>query len=74
MIMRSSAVENTLPCASVLSDSVPPPSSAPCSRKLSALRFGSSNRSTPPGDHAAEVLRDAIARDVLARAPDTTPA
>src|SRR2546423_8257391 len=42
MIMRRSAVEYTFPCASVLSDSVPPPSSAPWSRKLSALRFGSS--------------------------------
>ena len=44
----SIAVEKTLPCASVLSDNVPPPSSAPCRRKLSACRLGSSNRSTSP--------------------------
>src|SRR3954469_6954486 len=48
IIIRNSAVEYTLPCASVLSDNVPPPSSAPCSRKLSAFRFGSSKRSTSP--------------------------
>src|SRR6185437_473361 len=46
--MRSRAVENTFPCASVLSEMVPPPSSAPCNRKLSAFRFGSSKRSTDP--------------------------
>src|SRR4029079_18230299 len=46
--IRSNAVENTLPCAAVLSDIVPPPSRAPCKRKLSACRFGSSNRSTGP--------------------------
>ena len=39
---RSNAVENTLPWASVLSEIVPPPSRAPCSRKLSAPRLGSS--------------------------------
>ena len=41
-------VENTFPCASVLSDRVPPPSRAPCRRKFSAHRFGSSKRSTEP--------------------------
>src|SRR3954464_12595495 len=41
MIIRSSAVEKTFPCASVLRESVPPPSRAPCKRKLSALRLGS---------------------------------
>src|SRR5690606_34470427 len=46
--MRSIAVEKVLPCASVMSGTVPPPSSAPCNRKLSALRFGSSYRSTSP--------------------------
>src|SRR5687767_11762493 len=47
-VILNSAVEKTLPCASVLSESVPPPSSAPCRRKLSAFRFGSSNRTTGP--------------------------
>jgi hypothetical protein len=45
---RSIAVESVLPCASVFSDTVPPPPSALCSRKLSASRFGSSKRSTSP--------------------------
>ena len=54
----------TFPCASVLSESVPPPSSAPCSRKLSALRLGSSKRSTPPVICAGEVLRHALSRHV----------
>src|SRR5690349_21886067 len=45
--IRKSAVEYTFPCASVLSEMVPPPSSAPCRRKLSAFKFGSSNLSTP---------------------------
>src|SRR5450432_3107569 len=40
--MRSMAVENTLPCASIFNDMVPPPSSAPCRRKFSAWRLGSS--------------------------------
>src|SRR6185503_12523799 len=48
IVIRSSAVENTFPCASVLSEIVPPPSSAPCSRKFSAWRLGSSKRSTGP--------------------------
>src|ERR1700737_3548972 len=48
MTIRSNAVENTFPCASVLRERVPPPASAPCSRKLSAFRFGSSKRSTSP--------------------------
>src|SRR5205807_9390320 len=43
-----SAVENTFPWASVLSEMVPPPSSAPCSRKFRAWRLGSSYRSTGP--------------------------
>src|SRR5262245_34432125 len=42
----SIAVEYTFPCASVLSEMVPPPSSAPCNRKLRALRLGRTNRST----------------------------
>src|SRR2546425_7313646 len=46
--MRRSAVEKTLPCASVFREIVPPPSSAPCSRKFSAERLGSSKRSTLP--------------------------
>src|SRR5690606_34055189 len=46
--MRSSAVENVLPCASVISETVPPPSSASCNRKFSAYRLGSSYRSTSP--------------------------
>src|SRR5437870_4349509 len=45
---RRSAVENTFPWASVLSEMVPPPSSAPCSRKFRAWRLGSSYRSTGP--------------------------
>src|SRR4029077_19972293 len=45
---RNSAVENTFPWASVLSEMVPPPSNAPCSRKFNARKFGSSNRSTGP--------------------------
>ena len=61
---RSSAVENTLPCASVLSESVPPPSSAPCSRKLSAPRFGSSKRSTSPVMSPSKCSRDALAREI----------
>src|SRR5439155_18135764 len=48
IVIRRSAVENTLPCASVFRDNVPPPSSAPCNRKLRAPRFGSSKRSTSP--------------------------
>src|SRR6266852_1662613 len=44
----NSAVENVLPCASVISDNVPPPPRLSCKRKLSAPRFGSSNRSTCP--------------------------
>ena len=40
--MRSNAVDSTFPWASVLSEMVPPPSSAPCSRKFNAMRFGSS--------------------------------
>src|SRR4051812_45888979 len=48
IIIRNSAVEKTFPCASVLRESVPPPSSAPCKRKLSALRLGISYRSTSP--------------------------
>src|SRR5436305_7739252 len=48
IVIRNSAVEKTFPCASVLRESVPPPSSAPCKRKLSALRLGSSYRSTSP--------------------------
>src|SRR5256885_7331497 len=47
-VIRNRAVENTFPCASVFSEMVPPPSSAPCSRKLSAYRLGSSKRSTGP--------------------------
>ena len=62
--IRSSAVEKTLPCASVLSESVPPPSSAPCSRKFSALRFGSSKRSTSPSIDAAEMRGDALEREL----------
>src|SRR5205807_3207149 len=46
--IRSRAVEKTLPWASVLREIVPPPSSAPCSRKFRAWRFGSSKRSTGP--------------------------
>ena len=45
--IRSSAVEYTLPWASVFREIVPPPSSASCRRKFSALRLGSSKRSTP---------------------------
>src|SRR5260370_38988164 len=40
--MRNSAVENTLPCASLLSDTVPPPSNGPSSRKIKAYELGSS--------------------------------
>src|SRR5262249_39820678 len=43
----SSAVEYTLPWASVFNEIVPPPSSASWRRKLSACRLGSSKRSTP---------------------------
>src|ERR1051325_1540371 len=46
--IRSNAVENVLPCASVINESVPPPPRLSCRRKLSALRLGSSNRSTSP--------------------------
>ena len=45
---RSSAVESTLPWASVLSEMVPPPSKAPWSKKFNACKLGSSNRSTVP--------------------------
>src|SRR3954470_22923467 len=48
IVIRNNAVEYTFPCASVFSDKVPPPSRAPWSRKLRALRFGSSYRSTSP--------------------------
>src|SRR5688572_16499113 len=47
-VIRRRAVENTLPCASVFSESVPPPSSAPWRRKFSAFRLGSSKRTTGP--------------------------
>src|SRR5260370_38559091 len=40
--MRNSAVENTLPCAAVLSETEPPPSSAPWSRKFKAYKLGTS--------------------------------
>src|SRR5438067_8884382 len=46
--IRSSAVEKVFPCASVISDRVPPPPRLSCKRKFSAPRFGSSNRSTSP--------------------------
>src|SRR5262249_5474545 len=44
----SIAVEKVLPCASVISESVPPPPRLSCRRKFSAPRFGNSNRSTSP--------------------------
>src|SRR5690606_29315818 len=40
--MRSMAVERVFPCASVFSETVPPPPSELWSRKLSACRLGSS--------------------------------
>ncbi len=46
--MRRSAVEKVLPCASVIKESVPPPSRLSCKRKLSTPRFGNSKRSTAP--------------------------
>src|ERR1043165_1723494 len=46
--IRSNAVEKVFPCASVINDKVPPPPRLSCNRKLSAPRFGNSNRSTSP--------------------------
>src|SRR6185503_7025816 len=46
--IRKSAVEKVFPCASVISESVPPPPRLSCRRKLSAPRFGNSKRSTSP--------------------------
>src|SRR5690348_13677566 len=43
-----SAAPKVLPCASVRSETVPPPPRAPCNRKFSAPRLGSSKRSTGP--------------------------
>src|SRR5260370_25874113 len=40
--IRKRAVGNTLPCASGLRATVPPPSSAPCKRKFKAYKLGSS--------------------------------
>src|SRR5438876_1799617 len=44
----SSASARVLPCASRRNDTVPPPPSDSCNRKLSAHRFGTSKRSTLP--------------------------
>src|SRR5205807_10062360 len=44
----SNAVENVLPCASVIKESVPPPPRLSCKRKFRAPRLGNSNRSTLP--------------------------
>ena len=46
--MRSRAVLNTFPCASVIRETVPPPSRAPWRRKFTAQRLASSKRSTGP--------------------------
>src|SRR5437868_2326248 len=48
MYILNSAVENVFPCASVIKDTVPPPSRLSCRRKFNAPRFGSSNLSTSP--------------------------
>src|SRR5215213_5561510 len=46
--IRSNAVENVFPCASVINDNVPPPPRLSCSKKFNAPIFGNSNLSTSP--------------------------
>src|SRR5688572_29470967 len=60
--MRRSAVEKVFPCASVISDSVPPPPRLSCRRKLSAPRLGNSKRSTSPLQipRKCSLTRDAV--------------
>ncbi len=65
MVMRSIALERVFPCASFFSETVPPPPRLLWSRKLSASRLGSSNRSTGPKQMPSKCFLTASGGDVL---------